>query len=127
MKNLHMYVTETSSSNDLPEIQESVSDVKVPSLCENNSQLPITTLPNVPEAELSGLPSDTIANISKSSPSRQPISTLSDDPEEKQKHTIKMTLDHFSYLPFNYSDEYDDYFDCPEICLACNKEHKTVI
>jgi len=36
-----------------------------------------------------------------------------------------MVLKSFPYLYFNYSDdEYGDDFDCPEICLVCNKDYE---
>ncbi|RHZ87881.1 hypothetical protein Glove_29g91 [Diversispora epigaea] len=55
---------------------------------------------------------------------RPPISVLPEDPEEKQKHVIKMALEQIPSLSLKYSNEYGDYFTCLEICPICNRDHK---
>ncbi|RHZ86728.1 hypothetical protein Glove_46g14 [Diversispora epigaea] len=64
------------------------------------------------------------AEVSTSNKSRPPISVLLEDPEEKRKRVIEMILERFSYLSLKYSDKYGDNFDCPDIYLVCDKEHK---
>lgn len=78
----------------------------------------------LPEIQVSALSSDTKANLSKPPPSQLP---LPDDPEEKRKRAIKMTLEQFHYISFKHSNKYGDYFNCPEICPVCNKEHEMII
>ncbi|RIB15578.1 hypothetical protein C2G38_2192081 [Gigaspora rosea] len=61
-----------------------------------------------------------------SSKLRSPISILPKDPEEKQKHVIKMVLERFPYLTLKHSFKKSDnfVFNSSISCPICNKNHK---
>ena len=60
-----------------------------------------------------------------SSKPRSQISILPEDPEEKQKHVIKIVLERFPYLTLKHSFK-NNYFDFNRSipCPLCNKNHK---
>ncbi|CAG8840646.1 32119_t:CDS:2 [Gigaspora margarita] len=88
----------------------------------------------LPEAEVNASTEETESRVSDSAnsetevnisnKSRPPISVLPNDPEEKQKHVIKMVLEQFRNLSLKYSIGDNDYFDCLVPCPLCNKDHK---
>ncbi|CAG8545093.1 4865_t:CDS:2 [Cetraspora pellucida] len=61
-----------------------------------------------------------------SSKLRSPISILPKDPEEKQKHVIKMVLERFPYLTLKHSFKKSDNFVFNSFisCPICNKNYK---
>ncbi|CAG8750227.1 18850_t:CDS:2 [Gigaspora margarita] len=126
---------EISEVNSLLETEISIPTESIPldSSQENNqdeSKARNSASSKLPEAEDSSLETQVRVpqvNVSLTpSKLRSPISILPKDPEEKQKHVIKIVLERFPYLTLKHSFKYSNYFDFNRsvLCPLCNKNHK---